>query len=227
MGKVPILLREILATERDFMRLRKYRSKPLTKAMKGRSDEELMLQYRDGNKYAFDILYHRYEKPLLNFLYRAAMNAANAKSMCQEVFFRIVRARKKYEATAQFKTWLFQIALNLCRDRSRRMKHRSHLSLDSHASSRNDDNIELHEIISDPSSNIEKHAEMEELETFVQRAIANLPEEEHLVVILREYQGLKISEIAEIMNCPPGTVKSLNHRAHRKLKKDLAKFIGD
>ncbi len=193
----------------------------------GRSDEELMLSYRGGDEAAFEMLYCRYEKPLLNFMYRVVMNAVEAENLCQETFFRIVRSKKKYEATAKFKTWLFQIALNLCRDRLRRMKHRSHLSLNTQALSQNDGDIELQDLISDPSSDLEKHIERNELEALVQGAITCLPEEEHLVVVLKEYQGIKFSEIANIMNCPIGTVKSLNHRAHKKLRKILAKYIGD
>ena len=193
----------------------------------GRSDEELMLCYRGGDEAAFEMLYRRHEKPLLNFLYRLVMNAVDAENLCQETFFRIVRAKKKYEATAKFKTWLFQIALNLCRDRRRRMKHRSSLSLNTQASSQNDGDIELQELISDPSSDLQKNVETNELEALVQRAITCLPEEEHFVVALKEYQGIKFSEIANIMNCPIGTVKSLNHRAHKKLRKILSKYIGD
>jgi RNA polymerase sigma-70 factor (ECF subfamily) len=193
----------------------------------GRSDEELMLSYRGGDEAAFEMLYRRHEKPLLNFFYRVVMNAVEAENLCQETFFRIVRAKKKYEATAKFKTWLFQIALNLCRDRLRRMKHRSHISLNTQASSQNDGDIELQELISDPSSDLEKHMETEELGALVQGAITSLPEDEHLVVVLKEYQGTKLSEIANIMNCPIGTIKSLNHRAHKKLRKILAKYIGD
>jgi RNA polymerase sigma-70 factor (ECF subfamily) len=193
----------------------------------GRSDEELMLSYRGGDEAAFEMLYRRHEKPLLNFFYRVVMNAVEAENLCQETFFRIVRAKKKYEATAKFKTWLFQIALNLCRDRLRRMKHRSHISLNTQASSQNDGDIELQELISDPSSDLEKHMETEELGALVQGAITSLPEDEHLVVVLKEYQGTKLSEIANIMNCPVGTIKSLNHRAHKKLRKILAKYIGD
>jgi len=186
-----------------------------------------MLSFRDGDEHAFEILYRRYEKPLLNFLYRMVMNAVDAENLCQETFFRIVRAKKKYEATAQFKTWLFQIALNLCRDRLRRMKHRSYISLNAPASSQNDGDIGLQELISDPSSDLVKHVETDELEALIKGAIASLPENEHLVVILKEYQGLKFSEIADIMNCPIGTAKSFNHRAHKRLKKNLAKYIGN
>ena len=189
------------------------------------SDEELMLSYRDGDEDAFDMLYRRYEKPLLNFIYRMVMNAADAESLCQDVFLRVVRVKRKYKATAQFKAWLFRIALNLCRDRVRRMKHRSHLSLNVLTLSQDDEDAELQDLIPDPSSNPVKYVETDEQQALVQRAIASLPEDQHLVVILKEYQGLKFSEIADIMNCPIGTVKSLNHRAHERLRKMLAKYM--
>ena len=179
-----------------------------------RSDEELMLSYRDGDEDAFEMLYRRYERPLLDFIYRMVMNAADAENLCQETFFRVVRGKKKYKATAQFKTWLFRIALNLCRDGLRRMKHRAHLSLNAPVLAQAGENVELQELIADPSSDPVKHVETDELEAIIQKAIASLPEDQHLVVILKEYQGLKLSEIADIMNCPIGTVKSLNHRAH-------------
>ena len=192
-----------------------------------RSDEELMLSYRDGDEDAFDMLYRRYEKPLLDFIYRVVINAADAENLCQETFLRVVRGKKKYQVTARFKTWLFRIALNLCRDRLRRMKHRSHLSLNTLTLSQDDEDVELQEFIPDLSSNPVEYVETDELEALVQQAIASLPEDQHLVVILKEYQGLKFSEIAAIMNRPIGTVKSLNHRAHKRLKKALAKYVGD
>lgn len=187
--------------------------------------ERLMLNYRDGDEDAFDTLYRRYRRPLLDFIYRMVMNAADAEDLCQEAFLRVIRGKKKYEATGQFKTWLFQIALNLCRGWLRRMKHRSHLSLNASVLSQDDEEVELQELIPDTSPDPVKCVETNELETIVQQAIASLPEDQRSVVILREYQGLKLSEIAEIMDCPVGTVKSLNHRAHQKLEKILAKYI--
>jgi len=192
-----------------------------------RSDEELMLDYRDGDEYAFEMLYRRHEKPLLNFIYRMIMDAADAENLCQEAFFRVVRGRKKYRATGRFKTWLFQIAINLCRDQLRRMKHRSHLSLNAAASSEGDEIAELQELIPDASANPGERIETDEQESVIKQAIASLPEDQRLVVILKEYQELKLSEIASIMNRPVGTVKSLNHRAHVSLRKILAKYVGD
>jgi len=192
-----------------------------------RTDEELMLQYRDGDKDAFELLYRRYEKPVLNLVYRMVMDASEAESLCQETFYRVVKARKRYKTTAQFKTWLFQIALNLSRDRLRRMKHRSHLSLNAPVVAHNDGGIALQDRLSDPSPGAAANLESGQLESLVKAAIASLPEEEHLVVVMKEYQGMPYSEIAEIMDCPIGTLKSHNHRAHQKLKKILSKYIGD
>jgi RNA polymerase sigma-70 factor (ECF subfamily) len=192
-----------------------------------RTDEELMLRYKDGDKYAFEMLYRRYEKPVLDFIYRMVIDASVAESLCQEAFYRVVKSQKKYKATAKFKTWLFQIALNLCRDRLRRMKHRSHLSLNAPMMAHNDGGIELQDCISDPSPDVVENVESGELESLIKTAIASLSEEEHLVVVMKEYQGMPYSEIAEILNCPIGTLKSHNHRAHQRLKKILSKHIRD
>lgn len=192
-----------------------------------RTDEELMLRYRDGDAAAFEALYRRYEKPLFDFIYRLIPNSADTESLFQETFFRLVRAKKKYRATAQFKTWLFEIAANLCRDRMRRMKHRSHLSLDSSVFSGNGGRAEARDFVSDPSAAVDKSVETAELETAVKGAIASLPEDEHLVVVLKEYQGLKYSEIAEVMNRPEGTLRSINHRARERLRSALAPYLGE
>ncbi len=139
-----------------------------------RSDEELMLNYRDGEEDAFEMLYRRYEKPVLAFIYRTVMSAADAEDLCQETFFRVVRGKKRYQVTAKFKTWLFQIALNLCRDKLRRMKYRSHLSLNDPVLSQDDGNVELQDFISNPSPDPIKYVETGELKTLVQQAIASL-----------------------------------------------------
>lgn len=192
-----------------------------------RSDEDLMLMYQNGDIDAFEILYRRYEKPLLDFIYRLVMNPSEAENLYQETFYRVIKSKKKYKVTAQFKTWLFQIAINLCRDSFRKMKHRSHLSLDARIASKNDDGIEYQELISDPSADTAKQVESAELVSFIKAAVASLPEKEHLVFIMKEYQGMKFSEIADILNCPIGTVLSLNHRAQVKLRKILSKYVGD
>ena len=192
-----------------------------------RTDEELMLRYKDGDKNAFEILFRKHEKPVLDFIYRMVMDVSTAQSLCQETFYRVVISKKKYKATAQFKTWLFQIAHNLCRDRLRRMKHRSHLSLNSPVMAQNNGGVELQVLISDPAPSIVENVVSWEMEALIKSAISSLPKDEHLVVVLKEYQGMTYSEIAQILDCPIGTIKSHNYRAHQKLEKILSKYIGD
>ena len=190
-----------------------------------RSDEELMLSCRDGDEEAFEMLYHRYEKPIFSFIYRMVLSTADAEELCQETFLKVIRVQKKYQVSAKFKTWLFGIALNLCHDKLRRMKFRSHLSLNSPMFSQDCEGIQLQKSFCDSSSDPVKNLETDEMKTLVQRAFTILPEQERTVVILRKYHALKFAEIADVMNCPIGTVKSLNHRGHVKLIKALSKYI--
>jgi len=192
-----------------------------------RTDEELMLRYRDGDAAAFETLYRRYEKPLFDFIHRLVPDSTDAESLFQETFFRVVRAKRKYRAMAQFKTWLFQIAVNLCRDRTRRMKHRGHLSLNSPLATRGESRAEIQDLVPDPAPAVDESVEASELEATVKGAVGSLPEDERLIVIMKEYQGLKYSEIAEITNRPIGTLKSINHRAHERLRSALAPYLGE
>ena len=190
------------------------------------TDEELMLRYRDGDAAAFETLYQRYEKPLFDFIYRMAPNAADSEGLFQETLFRVVRAKDRYRATAQFKTWVFQIAVNLCRDRGRRMRHRAHLSLNDPVFSRGEGG-EVQDLVPDPSAPPGEAVESGELAAAVKGAVSSLPEDERLVVVLKEYQGLKYSEIAAIMDRPVGTLKFLHYRACERLRGALGPYLGE
>ncbi len=188
-------------------------------------DEDLMLRYRNGDEDAFEMLYRRYEKSVFSFIYRILMSAVDAEDLCQETFLRLVKEKKKYQVSGNFKTWIFRIALNLCRDRLRRKKFRSHRSIDAPSLSQNGTKNEFENALSDPAPDQIDCMEKDEMKVLIQKAFAKLPEKQRTVVILKEYQALKFSEIAEIMKSPVGTIKSLNHRGHQKLKKILTKYI--
>jgi len=188
-------------------------------------DEDLMLRYRNGDEDAFEMLYRRYEKPVFSFIYRILMSVADAEDLCQETFLRLVKEKEKYQVSGNFKTWIFRIALNLCRDRLRRKKFRSHRSIDAPSLSQNGTKNEFENVLSDPAPDQIDCMEKNEMKVLIQKAFTKLPEKQRTVVILKEYQALKFSEIAEIMKSPIGTIKSLNHRGHQKLKKILTKYI--
>jgi len=190
-----------------------------------RSDEELMLSCRDGDEGAFEVLYRRYEKPVLSFIYRMTNSTSDAEDLCQETFFKVVRAKKRYRANGKFKTWLFRVALNLCRDRIRRMKFRSHTSLDGPEILPDGESNQSHKDLFGSSPDPAKSAEVQEIKYMVRRAFTSLTQDQRTVVILRQYHDLKFPEIAEIMMCPVGTVKSLNYRGHQKLMKILSAYL--
>ena len=81
-----------------------------------KSDEALMLQLQAGNLRSFDTLVKRWEKRLLNYCYRMVNDITLAEDLRQEVFLRIYRSAKTYRPTAQFSTWMYRIATNLCLD---------------------------------------------------------------------------------------------------------------
>ncbi|MFY0537187.1 sigma-70 family RNA polymerase sigma factor [Nannocystis pusilla] len=85
-----------------------------------RSDEALMLSFRDGDARAFEELVARHRRGLFNFLLRSVQNRSRAEELLQEVFLRVVRSKDRYERTAKLTTWLYTIARNLCVDESRR-----------------------------------------------------------------------------------------------------------
>ncbi|MFC1765302.1 RNA polymerase sigma factor [Planctomycetota bacterium] len=185
-----------------------------------------MLRYIDGDEGAFDKLYCRFEKPILSFIYRIVSNTTEAEDLCQETFLKVVQAKRRYKANGIFKTWLFRIALNLCRDKLRRTKVHSKASLNAAKFSQSCDTADIPEAtISDASSDPVRHSEIDEMSRLVQQAFAKLTEEQRTVVILREYHSLQFAEVAEIMNSPVSTVKSLNYRGHEKLLKLLSKHI--
>jgi RNA polymerase sigma-70 factor (ECF subfamily) len=188
-------------------------------------DEDLITRYRNGDEDAFEMLFRRYEKPVFSFIYRILMSAVDAEDLCQETFLRLIKEKMKYQESGNFKTWIFRIALNLCRDRLRRKKFRSHRSIDTPSRSQNGKIIEFENTLSNPDPDQIYCMEKDEMKVLIQKAFAKLPIKHRTVVILKDYQSLKFSEIAEIMNSPVGTIKSLNHRGRQKLKKILANYI--
>lgn len=188
------------------------------------SDEELVSRFCDGNDAAFEVLYRRYEKSLLNFINRVVLDENASEEILQEVLLRVVRHRKRYKHRASFKTWLFRITANLCRDWLRRQKHRGHLSLNASVISGNE-KLELHETFEGNAPLPDEQVEQEELQALIRYAIATLSVEQRLVVSLKWYEGMKLKEIAELLECPLGTVKSYDYRANKQLRKFLEKYL--
>jgi len=171
----------------------------------GRSDEELVLALRDGDPDAFGLLVFRWQEPLFRFVYRIVERREDARDICQETFLRVLRQPDRFQEGARFSTWMYQIALNLGRDQLRRRKRWRFLAP---APPGPDGEPGREREEQDRGATPIEALESREKRDAVTRALQDLPPEQREVLVLKEFEGLKFREIAEILGCPESTVKS-------------------
>ena len=183
----------------------------------GSSDEELVEACLAGEVAAFDILVARWQRKIRGAVYRVVGSEEEAQDICQEAFLKAYRGLSSFKREARFSSWLYQIALNLSRDRLRRRKTRNWVSLD--------------EVDETPAAgwaagravSADQWVESREVQRLVASAVAALPEEQREAVVLKEYQGLTFPEIAEIQGVPVSTVKTRLYRGLSVLRERLVR----
>ncbi len=171
------------------------------------SDEQLLLLARGGDEASFNTLVGRWQGPLYSLAYRFLGHPEEARDVCQETFLRVYRQAGRFRDDAKFSTWLYQIALNLCRDIVRRRKRwdRIVVPFPKHRREEGDADMDLAvETGADAETSAIRRSERQRLRS----ALATLPSEQREVVVMKEFQGLKFREIADILGCPESTVKS-------------------
>jgi RNA polymerase sigma-70 factor (ECF subfamily) len=176
----------------------------------GRSDEELVEACQAGEASAFDVLVARWEDRIRGAAYRFLGSEEEARDVAQEAFLKAYRALGGFKREARFSSWLYQIATNLCRDRLRRRRTRATVSLE-----------ELEEAgpaIMDSRPGAHERLQQLDLGRVVRRAVDALPEEQRVVVILKEYQELTFLEIAQALDVPLSTVKTRLYRGLGQLR---------
>ena len=167
-------------------------------------DEELMLAYRDGNAGAFDTLYARHRAPLFRFVLRGVKQRAIAEELYQEIWIRVIEARRRYAPSARFTTWLYTIAHNRLVDYWRH-KELTVVSSDEEVSAG---------AASDPA----RRAEGREALAQLARALEALPHAQREAFLLHEEAGLTALEIAAVTGSETEAVKSRLRYAIAKLK---------
>lgn len=186
-----------------------------------RSDEELMLAFRDGDAAAFEHLARRHQRPVYNFLLRSVHNKARAEELLQEVFLRVVRAKERYQQTARFTTWLYTIARNLCVDESRRQRFRRTASLEQKRGA-DGGGTSILDVTAADDPGVDAQAAGPRIQERMQRAISELPEEQREVFLMRQLSGMSFKQIGEAVGAPENTVKSRMRYALEKLRLELA-----
>ncbi|MBI3359044.1 MAG: sigma-70 family RNA polymerase sigma factor [Nitrospirae bacterium] len=186
-----------------------------------KNDIDLMLQFKGGDKTAFEQLFDKYHRPLINFCYRLLDNLADAEEIAQETFFQVHRAAPQYQPLAKFSTWLYTIAKNLCLNRIRdRYKER----FDDMQSEESEDNV-LEETVPAETPSPEAEFTEQELSAIIKQAISKLPPSIRIPFILNRYQELSYDEIANILELSVTAVTLRIHRAKQILTRKLEPYI--
>lgn len=182
-------------------------------------DVDLMLRVKAGDSEAFNQLMEKYQRTVVNLVYRFTGEAESAEDLAQEVFLRIYRAAPRYEPRAKFFTYLYQITLNLCRNARDKNQRQRTLSLD-----QKEDESAWE--VADPELGAEGQIQRLETAQQVQEAIMALPDEQRQLLILQRFQNLGYEELAESTSQTVSAVKAKLHRARLALKKKLAPLLG-
>jgi RNA polymerase sigma-70 factor (ECF subfamily) len=189
-----------------------------------KSDEQLMLEVKAGSRASFDELLRRYQKPLINFLYRFVgdYEAARDLFLFQETFLRIYRYAPKYQQLANFSTFAYRIATNLAINELKKRNVRKHVSMDAPLKPGDEDGeFNLRSTIPSKEGGPLDELERNEKVGVMREALQSLNEDQRAVLIYSEYQGMGYKEIADIMGCSVGTVKSRVFRAKRNMERFL------
>lgn len=183
-----------------------------------------MQRYLEGDSSAFKMLMDRHARKLYNFLIRSSGRRDLADDLLQEVFLRIVRRAESFQGQAKFTTWMYAIARNLIIDTARRERHRKTVALDAPAYGDDSQGETRLDRTPDQAPTPDRGAADLRFNERLQSALAELPDEQREVFLLREVEGLKFREIAEILNLPANTVKSRMRYALEALRRSLADY---
>ncbi|MBN2407134.1 MAG: sigma-70 family RNA polymerase sigma factor [Elusimicrobia bacterium] len=179
-----------------------------------KGDALLVKMCLEGDKEQYEILIERYKPMIYNLCYRMTGDMRDAEDLAQDTFVSAYRNLGRYDTDRKFSTWLYTIALNLCRDRLKRKKPVSR-SLDAPAINHED----LYPQIPSGELTPEETSAAIEEEELVRKGIMKLPPKYRQVIILRHQLFLSYEEISLAINSPVKTVKVWLHRARNKLKR--------
>ncbi|MEI6563247.1 MAG: sigma-70 family RNA polymerase sigma factor [bacterium] len=180
-------------------------------------DQELVARSREGDHAAYTQLMDYYQAPILNFVYRMVGNREEAEDIAQDVFVRAYRKLGSFafrSSRDRFSTWLFQLARNATVDVLRRRQRRPVQSLDEFP-------LLAPVTVGDPALD----AGDREQERAIAAAIAELPEDQRIALVLSVYEGQPYADIAVIMNASVKSVEARIYRARQFLRQRLALFL--
>jgi len=185
-------------------------------------EEALVQRARRGNLDAYDDLVRRYQERIYATIYHMTSNHEDANDLTQESFIKAFQALKTFKGGSSFYTWLYRIAVNKTINFLKQRKNRTHMSLNDLDFNAEHD-PDLVALISDKTPR--REAGLTELQEKLNAAMLKLSEPHRLVVVLHDVQGLSHDEIARIMECNIGTVRSRLFYARQQLQGYLSDYL--
>lgn len=174
---------------------------------KARSESEIIILVKKGNREAYREIVERYMKRAYYLALSFVRNSQDAMDISQEAFIRAFRKIKRFDTKKAFFPWFYKLLKNLCLDHLKRKRR-------------------IQEVPLDGVRILKEEREDREMKEILWQGIENLPMEQREVIILRYFQQLSYKEIAETVDKPIGTVMSSLYYAKRKLKETIGKFLG-
>ncbi len=185
------------------------------------TDKELVRRVKKGDKQAFDLLFSRYQHKILNLVARYLRSPEDVEDVAQEAFIKAYRALPRFRGDSAFYTWLYRIAINTAKN---------HLVARGRRPPSMDVDVEEAEFMDGADAlkegeSPEAALTRDELSQAIDRAISALPDDLRSAVTLREFDGLSYEQIAEIMDCPVGTVRSRIFRARESIDREIEPLL--
>lgn len=185
------------------------------------TDQALIERVQNGDKQAFNLLVIKYQNKVCNLISRYINNSGDVPDVAQEAFIKAYRALPRFRGDSAFYTWLYRIAVNTAKNYVVAQGRRPPASdIDAEDAENYDNGGALKEI-----SNPENLMLSEQLKQAVFTTIESLPDDLKMAITLREIEGLSYEEIAEVMDCPVGTVRSRIFRAREAVEKSIRPLI--
>ncbi|MEY4717961.1 MAG: hypothetical protein RL563_579 [Pseudomonadota bacterium] len=185
-------------------------------------DQELVKRVQKGDKAAFDLLVIKYQHKLVHLVNRYVKDPSEAQDVAQDAFIKAYRALPEFRGESAFYTWLYRIAINTAKNYllSRSRRHYDY-EIDVQDAEQLGDTPLLKDIETPEESLMN-----EQVVQVISAAIDALPEEMRVAITLREFEGMSYEEIAEVMDCPIGTVRSRIFRARESIDEKLKPLLG-
>lgn len=186
-------------------------------------DQQLVERVQSGDKHAFDLLVTKYQRKLARLLSQFIRDPAEVEDVTQEAFIKAYRALPSFRGDSAFYTWLYRIGVNTAKNFlvSQGRKLPTVQGFDNEETENLEENVLLKEI-NTPESELMS----QQIAQTVNQTLDALPEELRTAIVLREIDGLSYEEIANIMNCPIGTVRSRIFRAREAISEQLRPLLG-